>query len=156
MDYQKTCEFYTANEIPRVWKKAVETEKLAELLIYHLVADCLESFSDVFIELKSEEPVAKVLMSWKRKEQIDFGKHAIQLTSPKDGVVTLSCTYDIDEIKEDMELLAYDMFGTVDPEKVGEKSLYDDNVDIPDEIAFPLFKGIQKKKTISDSSNPVA
>lgn len=152
MDYQQSCEFYTQEQIPKVWKKAVVVEKAAEILIYRLVSDCLESFSDVFIELDSEAPVAKVLMSWKNKEQIDFGRNALQLTSPKDGKVTLRCIYDIDEIKEDMEMLATEMFGTINTDEVGEKSLYDDHVEIPDVIMNPLFKGIQKKKIVSEQN----
>lgn len=85
-------------------------------------------------------------MSWKAKEQIDFGKHAIQLDSSKDEKVTLRCTYDIDEIKEDMEMLATDMFGTIDASEVGEKSLYDDNHEIPDAIIEPFIQDTQKRK----------
>ncbi len=152
MDYQKMCNFYTQEKIPNVWKKAVVAEKTSEILIYSVIAECLESFSDVFVELDVETDVAKVLMSWKRKEQIDFGRHALQLTSPKDNKIELRCIYDIDEIKEDMEMLAYDMFGTIDPEKVGEKSLYDDAVEIPDEMINSFVKGIQKKKMISEQN----
>lgn len=152
MDYQQTCKFYTQEKIPKVWKKAVETEKAAEILIYSLVANCLENFSDVYVELDASSPIAKVLMSWKAKEQIDFGKHALQLDSPADGKVALRCIYDIDEIREDMEMLANDMFGTIDASEVGEKSLYDDNHEIPDEIIEPLLRGIQKRKSISEQN----
>jgi len=144
----KTCKLYTQEKIPRAWKDAVVAEKASEILIYCLITECLESFSDVYVELDVSSPVAKVLMSWKKKEQIGFGKHALQLPSPNDGKVTLRCIYDIDEIKEDMEMLATDMFGTIDPEEVGEKSLYDDTVEIPDVMIDHLFKGIQKKKQL--------
>ncbi len=153
MDYQQTCKFYTQEKIPEVWKIAVEAEKTAEILTYSLVANCLENFSDVYVELDASSPVAKVLMSWKAREQIDFGKHALQLPSPENGKVAFRCIYDIYEIKEDMEMLANDLFGTIDASKVGEKSLFDDNHEIPDEIIEPLIQEIQKRKSISGQTN---
>ena len=147
MQYFETRDSYTLHKIPESWKKAVTVERMAEILIYRVIDDCLENLESVFLELDVTDSIAKVLMSWQKKEQIAFGSNALKLSSPnEDGKVTLSCDYDIDEIKEDMEMLATDMFGSVDLEEVGEKSLYDDDSEIPDYLINPFINKIKKKQ----------
>lgn len=145
MDFKKTQKEYTENKIPTAWENVVMTEKKAELLIYDILVQCMQSFEDISLELSNEEPIVAVLKNWARNENIKFGTNAITLKSTDNETLIINCQYDMWKLSEDLEMIANDLFGSLNLDKVGE-SIIEGNVDIPDDEVDELLNGIQKKK----------
>lgn len=147
MKYTETQKQFTDILIPEAWENVVKMEKLAEILVYNVISQCMENFEDVSIDLPVDEPIGAVLKSWARDEQLGFGKNALTLTSKDDGGVILSCVYDICKLREDLEMMSTNLFGTLDPDKVGGKVMEED-IDISDDKINSLVGGIQRKRII--------
>lgn len=145
MKYKDIQREFTDVKLPEVWQKAVRIEKMAEILIYNIMFQCMDSLSDVTIELTSSNPINAVLRNWARDEEVGFGTNAISLTEKEDGGLILGCTYDIYRLRDDIEFLADYMFGSIDLDKVGDKVIEDD-IEISDNELNSLFSCIQKKK----------
>jgi len=145
MKFKDIQKQFTDVKIPTVWEKATRVEKTAEILVYNMMFQCMENFMDVSVELASEDPVAAVLRSWTRDREVGFGTNAISLNEREDGFLVLGCIYDINKLKEDVEIMNGSMFGTFDPNSVGE-GVIDHNIEFEDNELDGLFGGIQKKK----------
>lgn len=142
MIFADECSNLTDKRIPKAWKDAVQAEKTTELLVYHLITQCLETFSHVYVELEANSAVVKILRSWEERED-GFGKNAIYLFDSKDRVI-LGCKYDIYQLNKDLQMFVSDLFGTLDPEAVSDDILFSGS-GIPDGEIVPLISSIQKK-----------
>lgn len=145
MKYKEIQKYLTDTKIPQVWEEAVATEKTAEILVYTIMAQCMERFSDVAIELSADDPVGAVLRSWTHDEDIGFGTNAIYLEQKVDGTLILGCTYNIWKLRDDVEIMATNMFGTLNLNNVGD-AVIDADTELPDNKISTLLAGIQKKK----------
>ena len=145
MKFEEARNEFTDVRIPNAWQQVVATEKTAELLVYGVITQCMETFSDVAIELESSDPISVALKTWTLDEKVGFGTNAISITDSENGKVVLGCTYDVWKLIEDLDMMATDIFGTLNPERCGERVIDDNSIDIPDEKLNALMGGIQKK-----------
>ena len=130
--------------MPNAWNEVVRTERKAELFIYGLLLKCMENFSDVSIELSEDNKIGRVIRSWARNENTEFGNNAIYVIAKDDGGIILGCNYDLWKLRDDIEMMSSDLFGTIDPEKIGDK-IIDEDVHIPEIEIDSLLSGIKKK-----------
>ena len=134
---------YTNDKMPIAWQKAVEAEKTAEILVYQVVNKCMETMSDVSIELDATDPVCKALASWTLDEKVGFGKNALSITAGKEGKIVIACHYDVWKLRDDLEMMASDIFGTINSSVCGEDVLDDKTTEISDERLAAFEEAIQ-------------
>lgn len=143
IDYLKERTYYTEKIIPNVWENVVHNEKMAELLVYDLLVQCMESFEDISLEI-TDEHIMAILNNWARNENISFGSNAITLQPSENGALIINCQYDMYKLKEDLETISRDLFETIDEKNIDEN--LNGTIDISQEKFDELFNGLQKKK----------
>lgn len=140
MTYKQSKEYLVNDLVPNAWKTVLENKRNAEILLYKLILKCMQTCSDVSIEFY-DNPIVKVIRSWIADDTNDLGTNAIYLHETETGTVIVGCYFDISKLREDLEVLATDLFGTIDFSKIDEEKIenllnYNDNTtnEIMDDI----------------------
>ncbi len=124
MTYKEERSNLTDVRIPEAFRWAAMQRREAELLIYQIVAECLETFEDVKVILdKDGDGLYKSLRSLQREGLFDG--NALHYTEDE-NTATLSCDFNLYGIREDLADMSDKVFGTIAMEDIEEYLLSDD------------------------------
>ncbi len=132
---------YGEVRLPKAFRFAVSKSKEAEILVYSVLANCLEHCEDVAVSLDRSDVVCNFLRNWKREGHLTSNALRYEET---EETASLSCVFDIYKIRDDLEFIN-DFFGTINFAAI-ESSLDSCNIDISYERYSEIVGGIQKAK----------
>ena len=96
--------------IPSALDKALRVSRVAESTIYMIIAECLEEFSDIELELEPDNLVCNFFEKWNNDGHING---ALSYGKKENGNNVLSCKFDLYEIRDTFETLSSDLFGSI-------------------------------------------
>lgn len=134
------------NRLPIAFDNAVKVGKCAEALVYLTLISALEGFSDTFIELEANDPVCGFLENWKNEGYLN-GAGALSYCDTQEGKKVLYCKFDLYDIKESLETIESDLFGTVNSKIYDAKLSEDSRTSLSQDKLRSLEGGIQFVKT---------
>ena len=127
--------------IPKAFDEALRISRIAESTIYMIIAKCLEEYSDIELELESDNRVCNFFEKWNNQGYI-YG--ALSYSQKDDGTNVLSCSFDLDEIKNTFESLSGDLFGSISVAEYTKKIDDSDLLPFNDYEIEAIEKGFQK------------
>lgn len=146
MKFSEMEKGYTAIRIPEAFRWAAMQEKEAEILIYQVVTTCLENLEDVEIELDKNDNICKFLRVF--RERGLFDGNALAYTEGEE-VCTLSCSFDLYKIREDLDTMSDEVFGTIPMNSI-DSSLDPDDIEVSEDRISTRQDAIQKVKRPSE------
>lgn len=151
MRYPEMESDYTQIKIPEAFRWAVTKRREAEILIYQVITACLENLEDVAIELNKDDDICKFLRLFQNDGL--FIEDALDYKENED-TCTLSCSFDVYGIREDLQTMNDVLFGTI-PMDIIESCLDSDSIEISEDRVRQRQNAIQKVKHVGEVSQPV-
>lgn len=147
MTYKEEKSNLTDVRIPEAFRWAVMQRREAELLIYQIVAECLETFEDVEVRFdkKDGDGLYKSLRSLQREGLFDG--NALHYTEDE-NTATLSCDFNLYGIREDLADMSDKVFGTIAMEDI-EAYLLSDDMEVSAKVQA-RESAIQKVKHVGE------
>lgn len=99
------------DRLPKAFDRAVNIYKKAQTLVCATVVRCVEELSDVSIELESDNPICKFLDDWGDIGLYDQGSLSFGYNDK--GKRELACKFDLYGIRDTLDILGSDLFGTI-------------------------------------------
>ncbi len=132
MTYEQSKEYLVNDLIPGAWKTILENKREAEIFLYKLILKCMQTCSDVSAEFSENNTMVKIIKSWIADDSNDLGTNSIYLSEIENNTVIIGCYFDIDKLREDLEVLSFNLFGEIDFAKIDEDKIggalsFDDN-----------------------------
>lgn len=141
--YEELRSEYAMIKIPEAFRWAVMKSRESEILVYQLVTACLESFEDVEIKLNKNDDICKCLRSF--QEYGLYDGNALHYTEDE-NTVTLSCTFDLYGIRDNLITMSDKIFGTIPMDTI-ESYLF--SQDLEDNLQLRAG-AIQKVKQVGE------
>lgn len=141
---------FAMNRIPEAIRWAVMKENEAELLIYQVIASCLENLDDVQIQLDKDDAVCKFLRKFQKEEALP--NHALCYIEDEKKA-TLSCVFDLELIFEDLKVINEQFCSEVFAPRFDVYS-YSYDLDVSEERLQEREAAIQKVKHVGEVTPP--
>lgn len=152
MTYEQTRDNLVNNLIPGAWKTILENKREAEIFLYKLVLKCMQTCSDVSAEFCENNKMIKIIKSWIADDTNGLGTNSIYLLETEKDTVIVGCYFDIDKLKEDLEVLSTDLFGTIDIDKIDEDKI-EEPLYFNDNSTDALINAIQVESPLRRARN---
>lgn len=140
---------YTNIRIPEAFRWAVMQEKETEILIYQVVTTCLENLEDVAIKLDRNDNICKFLRVF--RERGLFDGNALAYTEDEE-TCTLSCSFDLYKIREDLDVMSDKVFGTIPMDSIESALLDPCDIEVSENRVDQRQSAIQKVKKVGEIS----